>query len=267
MLGCAIRGGNIKNIRRNTLRYSALHGINKLEIKISDSAEFQSLLEALASELVEANIRFKLYADLTESISEYQEEYNQSTAFWSLTFQSHLDAAVFRLCKIYDQHAKTLNLRNLLDTTKANIYVFDTEDFRERLKDNPFVESLSADSHRPDEEQLEGDLVYVSEGNPLVKNLTIWRNNFFAHRSAINAITKRNLADDYPLTVENVKELLVEGMKLINRYSNLFRATTYSTNMIGRNDFQFVLKSIREYLAMEERRIDEERKRWERGAS
>jgi hypothetical protein len=238
-----------------------------MEIKIIDSAEFQSLLEALASELVDANIHFKLYADLTEAISEYQEEYNQSTAFWSLTFQSHLDASVFRLCKIYDQHTKTLNLRNLLDTIKANISIFDTQNFRERLKDNPFVKSLSADSRKPDEKQLETDLVYVSEENPLVRNLIIWRNNFFAHRSAKNAITKRNLAEDYPLTIKDVEELLVEGMRLINRYSGLFQASTYSTNMIGRDDFQFVLKSIQEHLALIEQRIEEERKRWERGTS
>lgn len=238
-----------------------------MEIKIGDSDEFQNLLDALASELVDANIHFKLYADLTGAISEYQEEYNQSTAFWSLTFQSHLDAAVFRLCKIYDQHTKTLNLKNLLDTIKANISAFDTSDFRERLKDNPFVGSLSADSRKPDEKQLATDLVSVSEENPLVKNLIIWRNNFFAHRSAKNAITKRNLVEDYPLTIKNVEELLVEGMRLINRYSNLFRASTYSTNMIGRDDFQFVLKSIRENLAMDERRIEEERKRWERDTS
>ena len=238
-----------------------------MEIKILDSAEFQSLLDALASELVEANIHFKLYADLTGAISEYQEEYNQSTAFWSLTFQAHLDAAVFRLCKIYDQHTNTLNLRNLLDTIKANISVFDTEDFRQRLKGNPFVESLSDESRKPDEKQLEIDLVYVSEENPLVKNLIVLRNNFFAHRSAKNAITKRNLAEDYPLTIKNVEELLVDGMRLINRYSSLFRASTYSTNMVGRDDFQFVLKSIREHLALIEQRIEEERKRWERGAS
>ena len=238
-----------------------------MEIKILDSAEFQSLLDALASELVEANIHFKLYADLTGAISEYQEEYNQSTAFWSLTLQAHLDAAVFRLCKIYDQHTNTLNLRNLLDTIKANISVFDTEDFRQRLKGNPFVESLSDESRKPDEKQLEIDLVYVSEENPLVKNLIVLRNNFFAHRSAKNAITKRNLAEDYPLTIKNVEELLVDGMRLINRYSSLFRASTYSTNMVGRDDFQFVLKSIREHLALIEQRIEEERKRWERGAS
>lgn len=173
----------------------------------------------------------------------------------------------FRLCKTYDQHTKTLNLRNLLDTIKANISVFDTKDFRERFKDNSFVESLSAESRKPDEKQLETDLVYVSEENPLVKNLIVWRNNFFSHRSAKNAITKRNLAEDYPLTIKNVEELLVEGMRLINRYSSLFRVSTYSNNMVGRDDFQFVLKSIREHLALIEQRIEEERKRWERSAS
>jgi hypothetical protein len=114
---------------------------------------------------------------------------------------------------------------------------------------------------------LENDLSYVSEENRLVKNLIVWRNNFFAHRSAGNAIIRSNLAEDYPLTVENVGELLTEGMRLLNRYSSLFRASTYSTNIVGRDDFQFVLKSIRENLGLIEQRIEEERRRWERGAS
>lgn len=238
-----------------------------MEIKIDNSEEFQHLLESLASEVVDASIHFKLYSDLTGAISEYQTEYNQTNAFWSLTFQSHLDAAVFRLCKIYDQHAKTLNLRNLLDTIKANIDVFDTEDFRKRLKDNPFVESLSEKSRKPDEQQLEEDLVYVSNENPLIKNLLVLRNNFYAHRNAKDAITKRNLADDYPLTIENIGELLTVGIRLINHYSGLFRASTYSTNIIGRDDFNFVLKSIREHLLLNEQRIEEELKHCEKGAS
>ena len=125
-----------------------------MHIKISNSKQFQSLLEALASELVEANIHYKLHRGLADSIPDYLTELNQSPTFWSLTLKSHLDVSMYRLCKIYDQHSKSLNLKNLLDTIKKNIGLFDVENFRERLKENPFVESLCEDSRKPDKKQL-----------------------------------------------------------------------------------------------------------------
>ena len=238
-----------------------------MEIDIKDPAEFQHLLNALAIEIVDANVHFKLRSDLIDSISEYQTEYDQSGTFWSLTFQAHLDAAVFRLCKIYEQHNKTLNLRNLLDTIKANIWIFDTEEFRERLKGNPFVESLSEEPRKPDVKQLDKDIAFVSEENSLVKNLLVWRNNYFAHRSVKHIIKKKKLESGFPLTFENVETLLVDGMKILNRYSRLFHAEIYSTNMVGRDDFNNVLRFIREGLEMHEQRIQEEIRKYEQGAS
>lgn len=238
-----------------------------MKLKIKDAAEFQRLLHALANELVDARIHFRLYSDLTASVQKYHSEVNQSGTFWSLTFQAHLDASIFRLCKIYDKHSKTLNLQNLLDTIESNISIFDEENFRERLKGNPFVDSLAADFRKPEKAQLAADRDYVSDRNPLVKNLTEWRNNFFAHRSARHVITQKNLSQESPLTVENVGELLAEGMKILNRYSSLFEASTYSTQIVGHDDFQYVLESIRQRLAQGEKQFQEEMKRWEKNAS
>ena len=238
-----------------------------MQLVIQSSVEFEHLLDALANELVDANIHFKLYDDITGRIAEFQQELNQSNTFWSLTFQAHLDASVFRLCKIYDQNSRSLNLRNLLDTINGNLGIFDQANFRERLKDNPYVESLSADSRKPDEPQLQQDLRFVSDDNSLVKNLTVWRNNFFAHRSTNHVIKKGDLSGNYPLTISDVESLLVEGMRILNRYSSLFRASTYSTNIIGRDDYRFVLESVRANLALMDSRVEEELRRFSKNDS
>lgn len=232
-----------------------------MNLKIKDAAEFKSLLHALASELVDGRIHFRLYSDLKASVQKYHTEFNQSGTFWSLTCQAHLDASIFRLCKIYDKHSKTLNLQNFLDTIENNISIFDEENFRERLKGNSFVDSLAKDSRKPDTTQLVADRNYVSDKNPLVKNLTEWRNNFFAHRSARHVMTKRDLSQECPLTVEIVDELLAEGMTILNRYSSLFEASTYSTQIVGHDDFLYVLESIRQRLAQHEKQFQEEMKR------
>jgi len=107
-----------------------------MQIQIKNSGEFHSLLTALLDELVDARTHLTLYKDLVKAHDEYATEFSQSWTFWSLTLSAHIDAVHLRLCKAYDQHEKgnpTLNLRNLLHTIEANLYLFDEANFRARL--------------------------------------------------------------------------------------------------------------------------------------
>ena len=45
----------------------------------------------------------------------------------------------------YDKDSRSLSLLSLLDTIAINVHYFDEAEFRERLKDNPFVDSLAGD--------------------------------------------------------------------------------------------------------------------------
>lgn len=125
-----------------------------MKIKITNSEEFSRLLETLTNETVTACIHFKLYSDLEAARPDYSVEFNESWTFWWLTFQAHLDTTLFRLCKIYEPHPQSLNLRNLLNIIKENAKFFDEDNFRERLKGNPFVDSLASSFKKPDLIQL-----------------------------------------------------------------------------------------------------------------
>jgi hypothetical protein len=217
-------------------------------IQFGSEQEFERLLAGLAREVVDAAIHWRLYSDLTKAVEIFSIEYNQSPAFWTLTFQAHLDATIFRLIRIYDGNSESLSLRNLLDTIKENISLFDEDKFRQRLSSNPFVNSLASDIQKPDVVQLDKDISYSSTSNHLVKKLTIWRNNLFAHRSAENTARGYNIAVDHPITGEEVGELVKKSVKILNRYSSLFHATTHSTQIVGHDDYKFVLKSIRNNL-------------------
>lgn len=223
-----------------------------MRLVIKSSEEFENLLDALLDELVNANIFFKLYTDLTNSVAEYEREFNQSQAFWTLTFQAHLDACLFRLCRVYDKTAHSLSLCNLLDTIKGNLHLFDVASFKERLKDNQFVESLALTARKPDVRQLDEDIDYVSANNPMVKKLIVWRNKIFAHRDARNVIIKKSLAVSYPLSTSDISELLERGMTILNRYSSLFRASSSSTQIVGHDDYKFVLNCIRSEIKRQE---------------
>jgi len=111
-----------------------------MKIEVKSSEEFERLLDALFDEIVNASIFFRLHRDLAGSTKDYLDEMNQSPAFWTLTLKAHFDAALIRLCRVYDKTRNALSLRNLLDTIQANLYLFDTDSFKERLKENSVAE-------------------------------------------------------------------------------------------------------------------------------
>jgi HEPN superfamily AbiU2-like protein len=110
-----------------------------MQLEINNEQDFERLLEDLMDELMKARTHYAIYCDLLDSIEVYEREMNYSPAFWTMTLQAHLDAALVSLCRIYEQNKRepyTLNLRNFLETIRENLGLFDEARFRERLKEN-----------------------------------------------------------------------------------------------------------------------------------
>jgi hypothetical protein len=234
--------------------------IRTTKISIRTGDEFQRLLSALADELLAAQFHFKLYQDLIAARPEYVREFSQAPTFWWLILRANIDAVVLRLCKAYDQYGANppLSLRNLLHTIDANMHLFDEPNFRERLKGNAFVDSLAATPRTPDTAQLQKDLLSASNTDPLVKKLTIWRSNFYAHRSATHALDAAAFEKQYPLAISDIETLLTRGIDIVNRYSGLFIATYHATSIMGQDDYMSVLNAVRKDLEAREKRYQEE---------
>ena len=81
-----------------------------------------------------------------------------------------------------------------------------------------------------------------------MKNLLTLRNNFFAHLGASLIKSGESVANEYPLTKDDVGALLASGMEIANRYSIAFRAHSYMTKMAGQDDFVQVLEAVNEHL-------------------
>ena len=223
-----------------------------MEIIVSDSAEFKRLLEALVDELIDAHDHFTLHQNLDAAIPDYGVEFNQSPAFWSMTLSAHMDATLIRLCKAYDLYdgKPSLNLTSFLETIKANLYLFDEPNFRQRLKENAFVDSLAAHSRKPDSARLDRDLESVSIADPLVKKLTIWRHNYFAHRSRSAALNPKAFTDKNPILFSEIKALIGNGLRIVNYYSDLFSATHHSS--LEAKDYKYLLDAVRRDLEARE---------------
>jgi hypothetical protein len=215
-----------------------------MKIEIKDSDDLNRLLDALADEIVNAHTCHRLYCNLVDAIPQFQDDMNQSPVFWHYTLSSLRDTRFLRLCRIYEQHSESLNLHNLLETIQENLHLFDTDEFKKRLKDNAFVESLASHPRRPDPNDLARDLAYVSEANPIVKKLIVWRNNIVAHRGAKLSLGRRDILDKHPISKSELEKLLDRSLKMFNYYSSLFRASTWS-RLIGEEDYMRCLKMIR----------------------
>jgi len=225
-------------------------------IRIGGSEEFKRLLEALARDVGDANIYWRLYRDLILEHERNTHVWHQSGTFWYLTLNAHSFTAVQCLARAYDQNDSALHLRSWLKTIEANLKLFDTSAFKERLADNPFVDSLAESSRMPDPGQLGEDIQLCSASDPKVNALLRHRNNISAHRNARMTAEGRLVEEQFGISVEDFEALLDRAHEIVNRYSSLFAATTYSRKIVGHDDFRYIFKCVQE--AVEHARRDVE---------
>ncbi|MBX3245019.1 MAG: hypothetical protein KF685_11225 [Acidobacteria bacterium] len=203
-------------------------------------------MDAVADDLVQANCYYKLFREINDSVNEYKTEMNQSRVFWSLTRDALLDAAILRLCRVYERRKdKNANsLGNLLNAIKQNPDMFEFEQFRVRVETNKYINAFES-WKKLDESQLESDILFVSETNSAVKNLIYWRDKEFVHRDSTIVIRNIEIDDARLPTYSDYDSLLETGLDIVNRYSSLFHCCTYGRTLIGGEDYTYILKSLK----------------------
>jgi hypothetical protein len=195
--------------------------------------------------------------DLREAMDRYPLVSQQSNTFWYLTLKAHAATAVSQLCRAFDQEQKSLHLLSWLLTIRENVHLFSVDEFKKRLKDNPFVESLAEDDLKPDEAQLEHDVALCKDTNPLVRKLIAMRGSTYAHRSA--ELTRRGsgLSETMTLTRDEFEHLLTTARDILNRYTRLFAAESYSVSVIGAKDFEYIFSTVHEAVQASRKRTEE----------
>lgn len=213
-------------------------------IPFRDETEFKRLFEGLANDIVNAHINNKLYKDLLSTIEEFPLIVAQSNTFWLTTLKSHLSTSLYMLTKAYDQDDRARHFISFLETIKANSALFTEAKFSEPEKDNQYVDGLASELRIPDFANLEKDIALCSKDDPLVKTLTIHRNNAIPHRNAKNTASGISISETYPLSWDEFELLLARAIEVINKYSILFEASSYSTKPVGAKDFRYISECV-----------------------
>jgi hypothetical protein len=222
-----------------------------MEIKITSDADLNSLLDAIAQDIIGAHVNYRLFCKIGDSSTEFAAEIAQSNTFWYLTTTALKESAVLRLCRVYDQEKSSLSLVRLLHTFKANLGRFSEEEFRIRLSANPCVDSLAKSNCIPSAEDIEADIKLATKEHKAVEKLILWRGTVIAHRGESFSMGKNQKLVENPLRQEDIEFLLSNALSTFNKYSNLFRASTHIPAMIGQDDYRSVLDYIRVGLAQQ----------------
>ncbi len=200
--------------------------------------EFGQLTRSLAVEIQSATIDYTMYENLAKAADAHLDVVTQSRAFWDLTISSHLNSAILRLCRVYDQQVSSMNLAKWLRLIKGNTSWFTRSSL--------------------DLGKLDEHIAYASNKNILVKNLTLFRGNVVAHIGQNYVLNYRDTQNSFKLTHGNLKELLKRGLKILNLYSAAFDGNAWSGDLIGADDYKFVFRELKLAVKRHKQRFIEE---------
>ncbi|MEN9573121.1 MAG: hypothetical protein RL514_976 [Verrucomicrobiota bacterium] len=216
---------------------------------LTEVGEQKRRFEVLAGELGIANTHLYIYRKLTEAReAEFADELYKALDFWGYTIQAHVQAAVLRLCRVYDSNGETLGLQCLLQclVRAARIGHLNSQVTQKRFA-----------------QQVKSDLNFCAghSTDALVKKLRVLRCKFVAHRNHEFSMkqTKDSLAE-YPLTIGELQSLIDDGFSVLERWARWSKVyDAYGEGVLfpryasGKDDYLFVLKSLKSALQQPKR--------------
>ena len=202
---------------------------------------FDNLTERLVEELKAAAMHYDLYNSIKLSIPTHKKGINKSPNFWTLTLNAHIEATRCSLCKIYDQtDNNNLTLNSWLKEFQKNHCKSEFFESNEMDKFNriPLVKG-----------ELEQDIDLVSLKDPLVNILyTRHRNNEVAHISNKLVSRGESFWKTYPLTEENIDELILRSKNIVNKYTAHYNGVHYELlSIYQKDDFNYVVDSVENF--------------------
>lgn len=111
--------------------------------------QFESLLMALAGDVVDAHIFWGQAEALRAQLEQWPEVYTEGFAFWAYTLQAHQRTALSCLGRVFDQEQSNLHLRSPLMLTRDHSQYFGKGAAARRQPDDPFAQWLPEDATAP----------------------------------------------------------------------------------------------------------------------
>ncbi len=167
---------------------------NLISFKSDD--EKLKAFKVLEDELGAAYLDYRIHHKILELARQNKSAYERTWPFWLPVLGSLLNSTVLCLCRIYDKDYRTTGLHVIL--TK-----------------------LSLSSSQNVNPLLAKDLLLVGKSDPVVKRLTIWRNELLAHSNFERASGLISPDRKQFLLNDDVRILIDRGLDIYSRYAGL----------------------------------------------
>ena len=197
-------------------------------LRIKSKEQFDWLFDHLVLETQRAWDHWDLWGGLDRALAEYATEMNQTAQFWRLTIRAHQDSVILRLGRLFDPHAITLSLGNLLQTIHDGVT-------------NSTLSDLGITVEKMDLAILQADLETVKESDPLVSRLIEIRNEYLAHRAS-RLVTSKSIPK---LEQADISALLTRASSILEKYGPLCGRPIVSRHYAGQDDYKHLLELLR----------------------
>jgi len=204
-------------------------------------SQARKLFEALLVDLQQANQHLRIARAYRALAPEFKAEIKKTPEFWGVTYWSHIDAAIYRLCLVYD--ISGFSLEKLLLQIQQNSAIYDAEKLREHYAKLPRPYQRNIREVKP--QPLLTDIQMVSSYNPLVKTLRKWRNKRLSHKTTPDIYEPEKLGRDYPLRIMDLEILQEMGLRISNYYGEIVFNLTGQVAGDEEAEMRLVLESVK----------------------
>lgn len=208
---------------------------------MNDGNKLTKALEVLMYDIIYASIFNKLIYDIIEYRNKNSEIFHQSNTFWYLSLGSLNESRMIRLCRICDTETNSISINNLLKAIKGCNNLFSKEEFQKRLKDNPFVDSLSEHNRKIDIKELDNE-IKLFDSSITVGKIRKWRNNYVAHKGIMEGLLDFKILHENQLSHEEISIFIDYSHRLIDKYFHTLNAVSWSDKIVGGDDFMSLMK-------------------------
>ena len=201
----------------------------------------------LQSHCTEAINHLELHKSLLESIPKEENKYVKSNyqTFWSTTIKALLNSSVNLLSKLIDQQKDSQSVRSLLYLIKSKKSEFTPDSFWNRLPEKAEYSNLALRCVYPGDDKIDQDIDSVSSDDKDVKRFVVWRYNYYSHFSRTVVEDATSLSERFPLNLDDLELLLDRCSILLNKYEQIYSASTSTRRYVGFDDHLNLIKSQR----------------------
>lgn len=199
--------------------------------------------DILRNQLTDANGHWAIYKYLIDSIGDYSREMEIARAFFGLTIQGHFYVTIMRLNIFFDKSGDHISIYKLMKFISQNRDMFSNEAFARRV-DGCTTYDMVMEQHKEIDRQLVNCDKRKLRGLP-IDNLRQCRNRALAHIDEEHALTGISVFKQFPVTREQIDEIIDILDKILNRYSVAYDAVFYGKNLLLERGIKEVLDSIR----------------------